>query len=578
MEMFDRTLAGWIILCCVISTVGLTVWLRGDGVPAVEDSRAVTRAREKTVLLREQETQERIMSAISFLPFRKTAFKVAIVALIGIPGVSLLMFVAFIGRAKVNRSRLVSQRIGDSELTIDIELTKEKNMMLILSGMVQAWGAKDAYPEKFLQFTDTMLSHVEKTLSIVNSNNRLAAGSQSQPIAIAEGVPMAAGTVPSFAELLTSGTIAPGKDMILAYDGGQPIRGSFEDIYSSAIAGESGSGKTSTELFLLGSGLVTGGVDFRIIDPHYPHKKSLGKQIEPLIKARVVQFASYYDDILIILQDICTIIDERLAAKEEDGTPTVLVIDELAFLAKTSIAKDLFFTMERISTEGRKCAVYMLAASQTWLTARTGGNSVVRDTLTSAYVHRMKPKQAAVILQDKDEVDIVRKQVKKAGEVLLLAVGEDSRVCRMPLATAADMQTVSQMIVRQAGGADIIIDTSPVDAGEANGKSEGKETENIGKQAEKSLYEQIDLILSLTNYTQSDIADYTSISGKDLSQWRSQKSMTDDRKSRIESSLEITVNAIFAEMTENRKEPENLSKQAGNDNLIDFAAVTGVQA
>ncbi len=62
---------------------------------------------------------------------------------------------------------------------------------------------------------------------------------------------------PTFRELLARGELARGKPMILGYEHGVPRRGSFLDIYSAAVAGESGSGKTSTLLFLIGSALIS---------------------------------------------------------------------------------------------------------------------------------------------------------------------------------------------------------------------------------------------------------------------------------------------------------------------------------
>jgi ABC-type dipeptide/oligopeptide/nickel transport system ATPase subunit len=250
---------------------------------------------------------------------------------------------------------------------------------------------------------------------------------------------------PTFQQLLLSGEIAPGKPMILGYEHGNPRKGSFLDIYSAAVAGESGSGKTATLLFLIGSGLVSGKIRFLGIDPHYPHPKSLGFKTKPLWESGLMTMATNKDDSLKVLKEVERIIDRRLQQLDTDETPVVLVIDELAFLAKTALGKPLAHTMERISTEGRKCAVYMLASSQTWLVARTGDSSVVRDTLTSAYVHRIKPKQANLLLQDKEEADKVKKYVKQAGDVLLCPVNDDSVVCKMPYTTDTDMQHLTIM-------------------------------------------------------------------------------------------------------------------------------------
>ena len=255
--------------------------------------------------------------------------------------------------------------------------------------------------------------------------------------------------VPTFQNLLIQGEIAPGKPMIWGYDHGVPRRGSFLDIYSAAVAGESGSGKTATLLFLIGSGLVAEQIRFLGIDPHYPHPKSLGYKLKPLWEAGLMSMATYKDDMLRVLKYVERTIENRLKQRDTDETPVVLVIDELAFLSTTSIGGDIARTMERISMEGRKCAVYLLASSQTWVAAKTGKSSVVRDTLTSAYVHRIKPKQANLLLQDRDEAEKVKKHVKQVGEALLVPVGDESVIVKMPFTTEADMQTLAAMMAEQ---------------------------------------------------------------------------------------------------------------------------------
>lgn len=282
---------------------------------------------------------------------------------------------------------------------------------------------------------------------MAKTNLRIAEyrGVQAPALQAAEH-PSAPDQVPTFQELLESGALAQGKPMILGYENGQPRYGSFLDIYSAAIAGESGSGKTATLLFLIGSGLLAQQIRFVGIDPHYPHPKSLGAKTKPLWNAGLMEMATYKDDMLKALKEVERTIDRRMKQLDTDTTPVVLVIDELAFLAKTSVGPDVAHTMERISTEGRKCAVYMLAASQTWLVSRTGPSSVVRDTLTSAYVHRIKAKQANLLLQDKEEADKVKRHVKQAGEALLCPVNDDSVIVRMPFATDEDMQTVAEML------------------------------------------------------------------------------------------------------------------------------------
>jgi hypothetical protein len=249
--------------------------------------------------------------------------------------------------------------------------------------------------------------------------------------------------IPSMHTLLTSGKIAKGKPMILGYEHGQPHHGSFLDIYSAAVAGESGSGKTATLLYLIGSGIVAESMRFIGIDPHYPHPKSLGYKTKILWEKGFMRMGTNTIAMEEVLLDIETIIENRLQQKDTDTTPVVLVIDELALLNKSSIGKFLAHVMERISTEGRKCAVYMLASSQTWLVARTGDSSVVRDTLTSAFVHRIKPKQANLLLQDSDETEKVKHHIKKPGQALLMPVCDDSTIVQIPFATEDDMRWIT---------------------------------------------------------------------------------------------------------------------------------------
>lgn len=257
--------------------------------------------------------------------------------------------------------------------------------------------------------------------------------------------PDQSGPVPSFYELLQTGEIARGKQMILGFASGTPRRGSFLDIYSSAVAGASGSGKTATLLYLICSGLISEGVRYKGIDPHYPHPKSLGFKTKPLWERGYIQVATNYLAMEDTLQEVEQTIDDRLSQKDTDMTPMVLVIDELAFLNRSSIGVPLAHTMERISTEGRKCAVYMLASSQSWLVARTGESSVVRDTLTSAFVHRIKPKQANLLLQDKEQADKVKK-FKRPGQALLCPVNDDPVVCQIPYTTDNDIQYVVNLL------------------------------------------------------------------------------------------------------------------------------------
>ena len=250
---------------------------------------------------------------------------------------------------------------------------------------------------------------------------------------------------PTFQELLVHGEVARNKPMILCYQNGQPHFGSFLDIYSTGIAGESGSGKTTTQLFLIGSGLLCHQAKVYEIDPHFPHPKSLGAKTRPLWESGLIKKATWKDEILDVVQEVEMILERRLKQEDTDETPVLLIIDEIAMLSRTSFFTPIAHCMERIAQEGRKCHIFEMLSSQVWLAEIIGKNSALRDSLTSAYVHKIKPKQANLLLQNKDATDLV-KQIRKPGKVVFCPVFDPPTLCDIPLTTEEDMQTVARML------------------------------------------------------------------------------------------------------------------------------------
>ncbi len=386
-----------------------------------------------------------------------TAYKVAFTTVLGVLLISVLMISYSIARSKLKKASVHTYKIGQYNEVV----VHEKDLSIaapIAMGLMNAEQLKQmngGVERAFELYTKMAEVQAKQIQALVGRRGLMPGAPNASGVALpfqetSELPPPQAQDIPTFQELLTNGAIARGEPMILGYEHGIPRHGSFLDIYSAAVAGESGSGKTATLLFLIGSGLVSCSIRFLGIDPHYPHPKSLGFKTKPLWESGLMRMATYKDDMLTMLNDVERTIDNRLKQVDRDTTPVVLVIDELAFLAKTSIGNAIAHTMERISTEGRKCAVYMLASSQTWLVARTGSSSVVRDTLTSAFVHRIKPKQANLLLQDKEEAEKVKKHVKQAGDVLLCPVNDDSVVCKMPFTTETDMHMVANMLESEA--------------------------------------------------------------------------------------------------------------------------------
>ena len=364
------------------------------------------------------------------------------VGLLSSLSVSIFIVASGLHRAKVKQASVHLYKIGESEIRIherDLSLAAPIAMGLMNAEQLkQMNGGMEKAFELSCRMAEVQNRHLK---ALIRGNVRALPA-----VDVIEEAPPVPAPIPTFHDLIRSGELARGKPMILGYINHVPRRGSFLDIYSAAVAGESGSGKTSTMLFLLGSGLIAQSLIVEGLDPHYPHPRSLAFKTKVLWEQGVIRMATYYDQMIETLKRIEQTIENRLAQRDKSTIPVVLLIDEVAFLMTTSLQDQLAHTMRRVSMEGRKCDVFMLASSQTWLASTTGGNSVLRDTLTSAYIHKIKPKQAQILLQDKAETEKVKRYCRKAGDVLLCSVQQESEIARVPYTTENDMQDVIDLV------------------------------------------------------------------------------------------------------------------------------------
>ena len=244
--------------------------------------------------------------------------------------------------------------------------------------------------------------------------------------------------VPTFGELLDTGDIAPGKPIIFGFDpNGHPHTGSWHDLFSAAVAGQSGSGKSNTLRSLLAQSLLSGQVGrVWIVDAHAGHAESLLTSLGPLAHAPGVQSADNTFDVLGIVQAVNSTIDARLTGRESSDRVAVLVADEVLQLARVPQFAAL---IKKMGTESRKTHVYGLFSSQSWLGSSTGGTEA-RDNLTSIISHRLKPRQAQTLLQDKRHVQMVRDLLP--GQALYVPTRGPEHVLQVPWCAPSDMATV----------------------------------------------------------------------------------------------------------------------------------------
>ena len=252
-----------------------------------------------------------------------------------------------------------------------------------------------------------------------------------------------AAPAPSFADMLHAGKFADGKPLVFGFhEDGQPKTGTWDDAYSLGIAGLSGYGKTNTMRLLIAESLLTGAVDrFYVLDPHYPHPKSLLASLGDLKASPRIRYAENPLDTPDLLAELHDTIDRRLALKEPSTPIICLVVDELIQTVKKH--PQIAEIVERIGTESRKAGVYGMFAAQSWNADRTGGTTA-RDNLTALFVHRMKRKQAQTLLQDADLTRLVTQLDK--GQVLFAPVADAAQILTVPFCAVEDMpQVVSRL-------------------------------------------------------------------------------------------------------------------------------------
>lgn len=262
--------------------------------------------------------------------------------------------------------------------------------------------------------------------------------------------------IPPMRELLANGTIRAGGPLVLGVraGSGDPILGTTEALFTTGDAGKSSSGKTRTAAFIIGQAVLQG-TRLLVIDPHMHKADSLTNLLRPLERATVPSpngtrvpvfvrpIAGTQRDALAVITLAEQIMDER-----RDGGPCwplLLVIDEYTLIIRQG--KDLgpraALLIESVATEGRGFNFNGLIMGQNWKGTRTGGTEV-REVLTSAYVHRSVKRQAAYLIQDDDLA--ARAETLTKGWAIFAPTDDEPELIGIPLAEAADMATVAQLL------------------------------------------------------------------------------------------------------------------------------------
>jgi hypothetical protein len=205
--------------------------------------------------------------------------------------------------------------------------------------------------------------------------------------------------VQTFRELLQEGVIqsaiSQGK-MLLGYASGGTLRfGSWLDLYSCAVGGVSGSGKTTTVRFLLFQAILAG-ARLLMVDPHRGEpEESLAAQFQVFRNAHLYEPCD--DNPSAILKRVRWL-DKELKRRKATGDKLpfiIFVIDEFnAVMRVQQVRDEMSPLLVFIAQEGRKFGIFAMLIGQRWSHQDIGGADI-RTSLASALAHRFTDEEQA---------------------------------------------------------------------------------------------------------------------------------------------------------------------------------------
>jgi len=313
---------------------------------------------------------------------------------------------------------------------------------LIVVGLYNRWaGRAAAYADKEIAHTRArvQVAPMASSFNYHNAPQITSAPAAPAQLAIAEAPDLA---IPTFATMLDQNLVGAGRKLVLGYDEGGVMEGDWTDLYSTAIGGMPGQGKTTTQRFFACQTALHG-ARFACIDPHFgAGPDSLGATLAPLGATFLCPIASDDKTMLDTVRHVADIGAQRVKGLDKGTTPIILWVDELtALLGRSSVGDDLADLLERIAQEYRKKGIYVSASGQIWSASRA--TSELRDSFASVIAHRMKRGQARMLLPT-DEAQMVERL--SPGRAVLWRTSGATTLIGIPNTTEADVVRVAQMI------------------------------------------------------------------------------------------------------------------------------------
>ncbi len=368
-----------------------------------------------------------------------------IIGLLGAANLALIIIASGYARARVKLSSVHTARIGKhSEIPVHHKDLQNFYPIAVNLSMAEIEASVSTSHENAYQISRQMIEDITSyTRTIVGKRGLLSSGFgqgvEFQPALLPVQTP-----VPSFAELLKNGMVAPGKALVLGFHQGQAQYRSLKDLKSVAIAGWQGSGKTQSTAYIVASSVLACGVHVYIIDPHKNHEEGLYSLIKPLEKTGHVTVINPFDT-SVLISNLNKVLDRRLSGQEPNTPGILLVIDELERLAKMDCFDVLVKFLERCTEETRKANITFIGSSHKWTARHFKGRADIRGCMNSMLIHKTKPSQADLLIEDSQDKNLV-KQIQRPGEAILVTDFDNPILVSMPRCTYEDMKSVADIV------------------------------------------------------------------------------------------------------------------------------------
>lgn len=251
--------------------------------------------------------------------------------------------------------------------------------------------------------------------------------------------------VDSLGDILEKNLIGSNSEKFLLgmYSDNTPCYTLWDKVKSLIVAGMSGSGKTVTMVFIIVQLMLSKACRLTVIDPHWSKPDGLTNRLKPLAEYGTFVKGNSNDAISTAIREFREMLEGRING-DEITCARLLVIDEWNRIASRSkdVFEDVKWIVEEIAQEGRGYQVYVLLAGQIWMPSKSGGSSII-ESIQSAYVHRIKTKQARFIVDNE-----IAKQTEKMvpGHVFFSDANGDSEQLIIPECKYRDAATVRDML------------------------------------------------------------------------------------------------------------------------------------